>query len=532
MTRRGAWVENLFQPLTIAGMLGCIVLSLVDLIRLFAPSWNGTFLVVGCALAGLEAHYSYRLIRVKEIRGTDVTRFRAVEIAMLFVLLKAGSYIGDRWSDVLADVLIWPLDPLNTLLNPETVVAFILAFLSWSVSTQTVRDLERIGDPPPRGRGYIPPRDSIAHRFFSGGTLLLILAGITRIGIAALTNLSRPPVPGLVLNVLVYFLLGLAMLGQIHFTTSQRQWEAQKMTVATRLAGRWAGYSLVLISLAALVAFLLPTGYTIGLLDIVAAIIYTLGYVLTLLNLLLWFILSILLTPLALLFGREPPPRPSVPPPLKFPSPGMSTPGASGTAPTWLELLRSLLFWAAAVTMVTYVTRSYLRDHPELVDAFVSLRPIHALRNFLLALWRQLIGLAEVINERIPLRVSVRRTRTQSSDSPFRFFRLGALSPRERILYYYLSILRRASQLGLPRKRTQTPHEYDKALKDHLEQAQQEMTHLTQSFVEARYSRHTFDRRQDSQVRANWQQVKAALRALKRRAQTGSSNPSDRTSTD
>jgi hypothetical protein len=487
---------------------------------------------VGCMLAALEAHYSYRLIRVREIRGTDVTRFRVIEIAMLFLLIKAGSYIGDRWSDVLADVLIWPLDPLNTLLNPETVVAFILAFLSWAVSTQTVRDLERIGDPPPRGRGYVPPRDSIAHRFFWGGTLLLILAGITRIGIAALMNLSRPPVPGLVLNVLVYFLLGLAMLGQIHFTTSQRQWEAQNMTVTARLAGRWAGYSLVLISLAALVAFLLPTGYTLGLLDIVAAIIYTLGYIVTLLGLLLWLILNILLTPLALLLGREPPPRPSVPPPLEFPSPGMSAPGASGTVPSWLEMLRSLLFWASALAMVTYVTRSYLRDHPELLDAFVSLRPIYALRNFLLTLWRQLTGLAEVINEHIPLRISVRRTHTRSPDSPFRFFRLGALPPRERILYYYLSILRRASQLGLPRKRGQTPHEYDKALTDHLSQAQQEMTHLTQSFIEARYSRHAFDRQQDSQVRASWQQVKAALRALKRRAQVGSSNPPDRTSTD
>jgi hypothetical protein len=96
---------------------------------------------------------------------------------------------------------------------------------------------------------------------------------------------------------------------------------------------------------------------------------------------------------------------------------------------------------------------------------------------------------------------------------------LGALSPRERILYYYLSILRRASKLGLSRHRAQTPNEYDTILRPHLDQAQQEMTQLTQAFVEARYSRHAFDREQDKQVRTRWQQVKAALRALRREKQ-------------
>ena len=42
------------------------------------------------------------------------------------------------------------------------------------------------------------------------------------------------------------------------------------------------------------------------------------------------------------------------------------------------------------------------------------------------------------------------------------------------------------------------------------------MTELTQAFVEARYSRHAFDRERDRQVRADWQQVKAALRAIRR----------------
>jgi hypothetical protein len=263
---RTPWVENLFRPLAVGVMSGCIALSLVGLVRLFAPTWNGTYLVAGGVLAALEANYSYQLIRARQLRGTDVLRFRAFEIATFFILLKIGSYAGDRWADVLADVKTWPRQPFN-IVGPETTVAFILALLSWQASTQTARDLEQIGEPPERHRHYVPPMEKLTGRFFWGGTALLVVAGITRIGIAALLDLSRPSVPGLVLNVLVYFLLGLVMLGQVQFTRLRTQWQAQRIKITDELASRWVRYSLALIGLAALVAFVLPTGYTVGLLD-------------------------------------------------------------------------------------------------------------------------------------------------------------------------------------------------------------------------------------------------------------------------
>jgi len=507
---RNSWLENLFRPLVIGVMFGCIALSLVGLVHLFFPAWNATYLIVGCVLAALEANYSYRLIRAGQLRGTDVLRFRAVEITMFFILLKIGSYVGDGWADVLADVQTWPRQPWD-ILDSETTAAFILALLSWWASTQTVHDLERIGAPPGHYRYHVPPIESLTSRFFQGGAVLLIAAGITRIGIAALLNLSRPPVPGLVLNVLVYFLLGLVMLGQVHFTRLHQQWQAREIKVAEELTGRWVRYSLAFIGLSALLAFLLPTGYTVSLLDVGATIIYILGYILTLLAMILLFIFGLLLMPCAMLFGSErpTPPQPIIPPPqLPQQQPG-------GAAPGWFEILRSLLFWAAALGMVFYVVRSYLRDRPELLEALATPRPIRALCGFLIALWRRLVGLAEAASERIPRRLSLRRARRGPSGAPFRFFRLGALSPRERILYYYLSILRRAGQQGFPRQRAQTPYEYDATLGTHLPHAQQEMTLLTQAFVETRYSQHVIEPGQARQVRTHWQRVKAALRALK-----------------
>jgi hypothetical protein len=523
---RSPWVEHLFRPLAIGGMIACIVLSAVELARLFVPDWNGTYLVVGCVLTALEANYSYRLIRARRLWGADALRFRGVELAILFILLKIGSYVGDSWTHALADIQTWLRQP-QSMLDLENFFAFGLVFLSWRVSTQTFKDLERINEPPEQNRRYVPPIETLTERFFWGGTVLLIVTGITQIGIAALLNLSHPSMPGIVLNVLIYFLLGLVMLGHIHFTRLYQQWQTEGIQVAEGLAGRWIRYSLVFIGLATLAAFLLPTGYTVSLLDAVSIILSILVYVVVLLFQLIMLTITLLLTPLIMLFGN----KTITPLPLDIPSHELLQESSSGAALGWFEIVKSLLFWIVTLGMIFYVVRSYLRDHPELSEAVTTLKAFRALRNFLLTLWRRLVRLAKAVNERIPRGLSLQliRTRSKPTEVGFRFFRLGALSPRERILYYYLSILQRAGQQGFPRHRSQTPHEYDAALEPHLPEAQQEMTLLTQAFVEARYSQHTIDRKQEKRVRADWQQVKAALRAIQRTANADESSDTGNT---
>ncbi len=510
------WVENLFRPLVIGLMFGCIALSLVELVHLLFPAWNGTYLVAGCVLASVEANYSYRLIRARALRGVDLLRFRVIELVLFLILLRIGAYLGDNWADVLADIQTWP-HYLSKIVDLETTAAFVLAFLSWHVSTQTVRDLERLDDPPAFHRYYVPPADSLASRFFWGGTVLLIAAGLTRIGIAQLLNLSHPPVPGLVLNVLVYFLLGLVMLGQVRFATLHKRWQSQGIKVANDLPRRWVRYSLALIGLAAFLAFLLPTGYTMGLLDTVgwtlSTILGIIWYIATLLVLLLTLPLTWLLWLLSKLLG-EPAPVPQG----RFSAPDLLQPPPGRVAPDWLEIMRSLLFWTVALGIVFYVVRSYLRDHPEVRESLLTLGLIRALHRLWMALWQRLGKWIQSASERIPRGfLSLRPARRRPSQEPFRFFRLGALSPREQIRYYYLSILRRASQHGFPRRPAQTPDEYRTTLEPALPEAKEEMNLLTQAFVEVRYSRHEVESGQARRVQVSWRKVKATLNALRRK---------------
>ena len=53
--RRRPWLANVFTPLVLSTMMGCIAVAIVDLGELLSPAWNGTYVVVGCVLAALEA---------------------------------------------------------------------------------------------------------------------------------------------------------------------------------------------------------------------------------------------------------------------------------------------------------------------------------------------------------------------------------------------------------------------------------------------------------------------------------------------
>jgi len=512
----------LFRPLVIGVMVGCVALSVVELIRLLVPAWNATYLIGACVLAAVEANFSYRLLRARpqralDLLGLDAFRFRLVEVAGFVALLKIGSYAGHTWADVLADIQTWPLNPLN-MVTDELIAACLLVALSWLSATQTVGDLERLNDPPEfQDRYYVPPMESLAGRFFFGGIALLVVSGLTRVGIAAVLNLTRPSVPGLVLNVLVYFLLGLVMLGQVHFITLHKQWQAQGIKVADDLAGRWARYSLIFIGLAAFLAFLLPTGYTVGFLEAVGG---TLAIVIRFAQFVAGLLLLLVTLPLMLLLwllGANNMPaaqRPLLP--LELAQPGMAGAGAN-----WGEVLQSLVFWLVALGMIVYVLRSFLHERPELLAALSALGPLHTLRRWWAALRRRWGRWAEAIGERLAGRLSLSLPRRMGPEKPFSSFRLGALSPRERVLYYYLSIVRRAGERGFPRRRDQTPYEYDTLLESNLPQAQQDMASLTQAFVEARYSRHVIEPDHAGRAQTHWQRVKAALQALRQKVGRG-----------
>jgi hypothetical protein len=293
----------------------------------------------------------------------------------------------------------------------------------------------------------------------------------------------------------------------------RQDWLVRKTGVSRELAGAWWRYSLAFVGLAALAALLLPTGYTAGLLDVLrygAAVVLRAAYTVVA-TLLILISMPFWLLAQWIMGGEVDAPQA---PPLS--GSRLPVPEPAGSGPAWLGLVRAAFFWVAILAFAVYLVRGFVREHPEIREALASFR-LRRLRwpRWLARLWKA--WWARLVGWRAAVRARLRRTAAQSdetSGSSRSALAQGAApgGHRERVLYYYMELVRRAGRAGYPRKPAQTPLAYGATLKRELPERGHEVDVLTGAFVEARYSRHTVGSRIVERVKASWQQIRQWLR--------------------
>ena len=513
--KRNPWADNFFRPLLITIMIMCINLSLVNLVRLFNPSWSGAYFLIGMLLTTVEAIYSYRVLSSYRLRGISILRYRLAEGVVLIVMLKILNFADQPMTTVWTEIqAIW--ETPERFFTLEFYILLVLACIAWIMATNTVADFEALHDPYSFRSDNITPLDSLATRFFWGGGVLVLISGVTYwISRADLTSkiIFQPPAPnssGIILNILVYFTLGLVLLSQANLTRLLMRWRTQQIAVAPSLVKQWAKYGLIFLGLITLVVFFLPTSYTLGFLASAGVIV---RYLISMLLFILQLIIVLMMLPLTWLlslFGvtlRETPAGPRQPPLL----PELLQ---QGEPVPWLEALRSLIFWLLAGAIAWYLLKSYLNDHPELIRGLRSFKPVNWFIELMTQLWQRLMGLAQAGLDLLPRRrvISGQQHGSGLAAKRRRWAGLGGLSARERILYYYLNILQRATKHGAGRKWSQTPYEYEPELSQAAPDVQPAVNLLTQVFVRARYSQESFTDPQAALAKRMWQQIRRELR--------------------
>lgn len=515
--KRSPWVDNFFRPLLITTMLMCFSYSLVNFVRLLNPEWRGTYFLAGMLLTGVEAIYSYRVLRHWRSRGISRLRYRTAEAIVLIGLLKLLSFGDKSLADIGLELhLLWQ-NPL-TFLTVEYYIQLSLALLIWIAATHTIADFEDLYDPYTFRTDHILPLNDLASRFFWGGLGLVAISGLThwivRAGLASLADWRRPSLSGIILNVLLYFILGLVLLSQANLTRLMVRWRVQKITVEANLVKQWGLYALVFLAIVAGLIFFLPTRYTLGFLASAAIVVnYILNLIVFLFQLLI-FLLSVPLawllsffdqTPLEQALSAGPPALPTLPPP------------AAGPAPPWLDVIRSLAFWLVALAVLGYFIKIYLADHPEIMQTLRRFRLVALLLQAWQRLWRFLAGLVRAGRSLLPQQrpsFSPRPgTDRDAGRGPTWFSRP---SPRERVMTYYRNILDRAGEQGPTRRPGQTPYEYQPTLEQLAPDSQAEVRQLTEAYVQARYGAEEIDKGEVKTVKQWWQRIKRALRQVRR----------------
>ena len=504
------------HPLLIGAMVGCVLTPIVDIIRTFVSTWDSLSVFTLCALAALEASYAHHLIRAREMRGWDVLRFRVIELGMIMIVMKLISLVLYPAPNLIALFAAWTDNPL-TIFDLQTIIGLCIAFIAWQIATTTaedIADLSRFVFPNEMSSSYISPLQRLNERYFLSGGILLAATGLNYTPLAELINLSRPPVSGVILNVLIYFVLGLVLLGQARYTALSADWKMREINVSGDIENRWLRYSLILVFIAGAAVIFLPTRYTLSLLDLINTIIVIMFGIIFILSQFIAVLIAIPLTLLIMLLPKLPPLPFVLPlPPARLPTPPAAPSG------DWMEFLRSLIFWVMLIGVASYIVVNYLRERPELLEMLRSTKVVRWVRGW----WAMMRKWWGVIRERVGARVAeMLRERWLSSAAKklgdvFNFFSLRPRSPRDQIAYFYLSILQRASQKGFARGATETPYEYEPTLESNLPEAQGDAADLTQTFVEARYSARVFGSEDIKRAKEIWERVREAMRIKKPR---------------
>lgn len=499
----------------VAAQMACVGLALLHFVRQLSPGFNPIYLPGLTVLLSIEAMITWRRTR----RSTDLDYngviFWIVEWVVLLVTIRLFLFL---WRGQFAlEIQQFRSSPVAAFLDGEMVFASLAGFFAWVISGFHERDLLDLeGDVTILRETEVGTvvsdrqvtRRGMINRVFGVGFILVALIGLARVDFKALTLVqSRPRTD--VFNLLVYFLLALAFFSQANYAALRGAWAWNKLPVARSMAKRWAAASLVFLAVVTLVAFLLPTGYTLGLLSTLSYLFDALMYAGYLLFSLVLLPIMALFSWISRLFSSSPPEDPA---PVQEPVSPLFPNAAPASLP-WLDLLKSLLFWGLLITVVGYAFIQYARQNQAIAGWFRRAPVLRWLRGVLAWVSPRLGGLSQQLGLAVKSTLQrLRRPALPLAPRPAGFVSLRRMSPRQRVIFFYLALVRRAGEAGLPRTPDQTPAEYASRLQTSLPGAETDLHEMTASFLEARYSLHDVSPEQAGLVRRLWDQLKRRLR--------------------
>ena len=522
--RLGIW----WRLLLMTGMIYVTILSILDMVRAAGLPWRGGYLAVAVSLLPVETYISLRMIRRRELRGSDLSRFRLAEAVSLLVVLELLRFLWQGLPALGGRV--------ERLFDFEFFFAAVVLLTYWSIASAMLRWLEEIEyqpqeKPPPvtspeydlwvssraRHVQHTAAFQRVLAMFLAGGIFILVVAGLARVDPRAIIDFQRGTIRALIGHVLIYFILGLALVAEARLSLLHTRWQHEDVSISPTVARRWPVLVGGLLLISVLIALLLPVNYSVGLLEAVAyGINLIVSAVITLLYVLL-YLLSLLLYPFQWLIGQARGGG-NEPPPPRFEAPQQAAP--AGPAPPLLDLLKTLLFWAVTIGIVAYALYNFAREHGADLNRLPLLRPLlrllGALGNMFALLWRR----ARQAQRRLAIGLARRRRAAAAERARRRLLRLGGLSPRQLVQYYYLSTVHRAASAGFRRRPSQTPEEYSAGLARNLPDVHEDLSTLTSAFVEAKYSEHPVEQEQARGLRPYWQRVKEALRRWRQERKT------------
>ena len=300
----------------------------------------------------------------------------------------------------LAEIPLWRVDFAQYFLSAEVFFAIFVVIMAWVISGYYAELLDSLGldqailkhEMPILQVGDEPVCERLLSLIFGTGTFLIAITGLIRLNLhdvlssqAKLSFAQLPVLEGGGASTLLYFMFALALLSQSQFIDLHARWSIQRIPVSREVAVRWALYSLGFLLLVAGMVSLLPTSYSLGVLNM-------LGYALNIVMGILFYIVQIVIGLLLFLFSLPFLLLGSKSPVQNVPAaalPKAQIPTEVTASPAWWEASKAVIFWVMLAGILLFSLVMYLRQHKEILDDLKKIRGW----NFLARFWKWLTGI-------------------------------------------------------------------------------------------------------------------------------------------
>jgi hypothetical protein len=530
-----AWAGGLFRPLLIAVVAASVVVGPLSLLRLFSIRWPLGYVLPAAFVAALEGVYSTLRLGRPSWRDRRGLAFRVGEIVIVLAAFRIAVWtFGTGWPG-LAEAQTWLRHPA-AFFGDQFVFLGIWIFVAWLLAVGITGDFLDLALQPDEiaahdsslwgesrsqlrvGRGG--SRSELLARFVTrwavGGVILVFSASLARADLSVssagllrlgLGSFGLPP--ELLVALLCYFLAGLLLISQARLAVLRGRWYNQDMDVQPMVLRRWHVNGVIAVLLVGVIAALLPMGSTSWLSGVLAAamtLVMRLGY---LMMFVLALLVAILTWPLRFLLQSGATVAPPQMTPLEFPTQADVRSMAS-RLPDWLG---GAVLWIIVGLIVVYFGLTYLG-----AQGLLKGRPAEwllRLRYWWRARWARAGGLLQAAATALSRRVQLARPRWGKAAATLQWpaVRVSALTPRERVRYFYLRMIGRAAEQGLVRPPHQTPSEFVQQLETHWPDAEVDAEALTLAFLAARYDRRPIPSTDAQGAQKIWRRVMRALRS-------------------
>lgn len=496
-SRRQRLIPIAVNYVLVVGMIASFTISFVHFIGVMTSGWDGGFLVGASILIAIEAMVSNFLRQDTTVFSLNWFMQYVSEIIFVFLLLKFFLIMNQLGPGSVLSPSFWVALPNQDFFDTRLVISVFYSIFVWIVSTRYAEYLKELEEDPDviaqkklglLGSDLDQTRRQMITMVFGIGALMLVMAALAKVDYSFL-GIQTLQAPSRLAPLVFYFIFGLAVIAQTRYATLRVRWYLGDFQVGSHMALRWAIYCLVLFLIIGFLSIILPTRYSVGLLDILRTGI---GW----LNILIGLIGGLLLAPFlflsqwfASLFNTPA----DIPSPTPIPS-QLPTPAAGSPPVNPADWLLSFIYWALLIGVVGFSLVYYFRTRLRLAGGFDNLSVFlwwQSFRKWFARLFKRVNqSLARTwesgMNRLRPLRENVVKI---SQRFPF----IANLKPKIQIRQLYLHMVDMLGQSGHPRLPAQTPYEYAQDVRDDFPGVTTEVDQLTQGFIEARYTPHEID---------------------------------------